>query len=194
MASGPWSSPTASSPARSFGSGCATITAAHSSPSPSHNRPPEPALVGRLARASVFLMGSSMTRWYAVRERGGAADGMTVTGPPPPPPALAVPDEGRGLPVPVAGRLLEPGADLGRAARLLPLERPALEDALDRLGHVQPAAAQGRVERHDAVPAQPQHPLGRLVAGEVVPHQEDAQRRESLGQGEAYRQTLLPGL
>src|SRR6478609_8640285 len=82
---------------------------------------------------------------------------MTVTGPSPPSlPALAVPGEGRGLPVPVAGRLLEPGADLGRAARLLPVERPALEDALDRFGHVQPAAAQGRVERHDAVPAQPQ--------------------------------------
>jgi aldehyde dehydrogenase len=30
---------------------------------------------------------------------------MTVTGPSPPPPALAVPDERRGLPVPVAGRL-----------------------------------------------------------------------------------------
>src|SRR4051812_23395432 len=120
---------------------------------------------------------------------------MTVTGPSPPPlPALAVPDERRGLPVPAPRRLLEPGADLGRAPRLLPLERPALEDALDRLGHVQPAAAQGRVERHDAVPAQPQHHLGRLVAGEVVPHQEDAQRRGALGAGEAYRQTLLPGL
>src|SRR6476659_2745744 len=96
-----------------------------------------------------------------IRERGGAADGMTVTGPPPPPlPALAVPDERRGLPVPAPRRLLEPGADLGRAPRLLPVERPALEDALDRLGHVQPAAAQGRVERHDAVPAQPQHHLG----------------------------------
>src|SRR3954469_24769171 len=77
---------------------------------------------------------------------------MAVTGPPLP--ALAVPDERRGLPVPAPRRLLEPGADLGRAPRLLPVERPALEDALDRLGHVQPAAAQGRVERHDAVPAQ----------------------------------------
>src|SRR3954462_15314935 len=90
-----------------------------------------------------------------MRERGRAADGMTVTGPSPPPlPALAVPDEGRGLPVPAPRRLLEPGADLGRAPRLLPVERPALEDALDRFGHVQPAAAQRRVERHDAVPAQ----------------------------------------
>src|SRR3954454_16684998 len=100
-----------------------------------------------------------------MRERGGAADGMTVTGPSPTPlAALAVPDEGRGLPVPVAGRPLEPGADLGRAPRLLPVEIPALEDALDRLGHVHPAAAQGRAERHDAVPAQPRHHPGRLVA------------------------------
>src|SRR3954453_15036279 len=77
---------------------------------------------------------------------------MTVTGPPPPPlPALAVPDERRGLPVPVAGRLLEPGADLGRAPRLLPVESAPLEDALDRFGHVQPAAARRRVERHEAV-------------------------------------------
>src|SRR4051794_16962017 len=107
---------------------------------------------------------------------------MTVTGPPPPPlPALAVPDERRGLPAPVAGRLLEPGADLGRAPRLLPVESAPLEDARDRFGHVQPAAAQRRVERHDAVPAQPQHPLGRLVAGEVVPHQQDPQRGSRSG-------------
>src|SRR3954462_4106060 len=106
-----------------------------------------------------------------MRERGGPADGMTVTGPPPPPlPALAVPDERRGLPVPVAGRLLEPGADLGRAPRLLPVESAPLEDALDRFGHVQPAAAQRRVERHDAVTAQPEHHPGRLVAGEGGPH------------------------
>src|SRR4051795_7742776 len=51
MASAPWSSPTASSPARNFGSGCATITAAHSSPSPSHNSSPEPALGAHRGRA-----------------------------------------------------------------------------------------------------------------------------------------------
>src|SRR4051794_6817939 len=43
-AAGPWSSPTASSPARSFGNGCAIITAARSSSSLSHNSSPEPAL------------------------------------------------------------------------------------------------------------------------------------------------------
>ncbi len=111
---------------------------------------------------------------------------------PPPLPALAVPHEGCRLPVPSLGRRLEPGADLGRAWRLLAVERPALEEALDRLGHGQPAAGQGRVERHDAVPAQPEHHRRRLVTGELVPHQQHPQRRERLGQGAAQRQALLP--
>src|SRR3954464_14717764 len=38
-------------------------------------------LVGQLARASAFLVGSPVARWYALRERGGPTDGMTVTGP-----------------------------------------------------------------------------------------------------------------
>src|SRR3982750_1311939 len=85
----------------------------------------------------------------------------------PPLVTLAIPQEGRGLPVPGLRRLLEPGADLRRALRVLAVERAPLEDALDGLGHVQPAAAERRVERHDAVPAQPDHHLGALVAGEV---------------------------
>jgi hypothetical protein len=90
-------------------------------------------------------------------------------------PALAVPDKRRGLPVPVPGRLLEPGANLRRTLRLLPIQRPPLEQALDRFGHVQPTATQRGVERHDAVPAQPQHHLGRFVAGQVVPNQQNPQ-------------------
>src|ERR671917_1988477 len=97
-----------------------------------------------------------------------AAEGMSVGASLSPPlPALAVPDERRGLPVPGPGGLLESGADLGRAPRVLAVERAALEDALDGLGHVQPAAAERRVERHEPGPAEPEHPLGRLVAGEV---------------------------
>ena len=88
--------------------------------------------------------------------------------------------------------LLEPGADLGGALRVLPVEGATLEDALDGLGHVEPTAAERGVERHDAVPAQPEHHLGALVPGEVVPHQQEAQRRQRLGQGEALRQPLLP--
>src|SRR3712207_8274552 len=53
-------------------------------------------------------------------------------------------------------RSLEPGADLGGAPRVLPVEGATLEDALDGLGHVEPTAAERGVERHDAVPAQPE--------------------------------------
>src|SRR5918993_4964084 len=101
----------------------------------------------------------------------GAADGVSVAGSfAPPLPALAVPEEGRGLPVPGTRGLLEPGADLGGASRVLPVEGATLEDALDGLRHVEPTAAERGVVRHDAVPAQPEHHLGALVAGEVVPH------------------------
>src|SRR5215210_5562811 len=85
--------------------------------------------------------------------------------------ALAVPGEGRGLLVPGARCLREPGADRGGAVRMLTVAGATLEDALDGRGHVQPAAAERRVERHDAVSTQPGHHLGGLVTGEMVPHQ-----------------------
>jgi hypothetical protein len=84
----------------------------------------------------------------------GAANSVFVAGSLAPPlPAFAVPEEGRGVLVPGACRLLEPGADLGGAVRVLPVEGATLEDALDGLCHVQPTAAERGVERHDAVPA-----------------------------------------
>lgn len=98
------------------------------------------------------------------------------------------------MPVPRLGGLLEPGADLCRALRMLAIERAPLQDALDGLGHVQPAAAERRVERHDPVLAKPDHHLGRLVSGKVVPDEEHAQRRQFGRQGEALRQAVLPGL
>src|ERR671928_180326 len=79
--------------------------------------------------------------------------------------AFAVPEEGRGLPVPGLRRLLEPGADLRWVLRVLAVERAPLEDALDGLGHVQPAATERRVERHDAVLAGPDPPPRRCVGG-----------------------------
>src|SRR4029450_8012584 len=107
----------------------------------------------------------------------GAANGVSFAGSfAPPLPALAIPEEGRGLPVPGTRGLLEPGADLGGALRVLPVGGATLEDALDGLGHVEPTAAERGVERHDAVPAQPEHHLGALVAAEIVPHQQEAQR------------------
>ena len=61
--------------------------------------------------------------------------------------------------------LLEPGADLGRVLRMLAIERAALENALDGLSHVEPAAAERGVERHDAMLAEPEHHPDVLVAG-----------------------------
>src|SRR5215212_8487390 len=90
-----------------------------------------------------------------------AADRTDVTAPLAPPlAALAVPDKGGGLAVPGLGSLLEPCADLGGRLGMLARQGPALEDALDGLGHVQPTTAERGIERHDAVLAQPQHHVG----------------------------------
>ena len=106
---------------------------------------------------------------------GRAADGVSIARLPSPPlPALAVPEKWRGLVIPGLCGLLEPGADLLRALRVLAVERASLEDALDGFGHVQSAAAKRCGERHDPVPAEPDYHLGGLVTGEVVPHEEHA--------------------
>lgn len=77
-------------------------------------------------------------------------------------PAPTVPDEGGRVLDPGPSDLLEPGADLVGALRLLTRERAPLENALDRLGHVEPAAAQGRVER--LIGSQGRTPLAALPA------------------------------
>src|SRR5215204_5409375 len=83
--------------------------------------------------------------------------GLIATGSSPPLPAFAVPHKRRGLLIPALRRLLKPASDLLGAVRMLSIERAALEHTLDRLRHIEPAAAHGRVERHDALFAQPQH-------------------------------------
>src|SRR5215213_3548147 len=108
--------------------------------------------------------------------------------------ALAVPDKGCGLAVPGLGSLLEPGADLSGRLRMLARQGPALEDALDRLGHVQPTAAERRIERHDAVLAQPYHHFRAVMTGKIVPHEQQAQRRQLFGQSKRCRQPVLPHL
>ena len=65
-----------------------------------------------------------MGRYRVSRVSARAADGVPITGSLAPPlPALAVPVEGRGLPVPGLCGLLEPAADLGGAPRALPVGR-----------------------------------------------------------------------
>src|SRR3954452_25431679 len=72
-----------------------------------------------------------------------------ATGSAPPLSAFAVPHKRGWLRIPGPRGLLKPAPDLLGAVWVLPVQRAALEHTLDRLGHVQPAAAHGRVERHD---------------------------------------------
>lgn len=109
------------------------------------------------------------------------------------PPPFAIPDKGRGLAVPGTGRLLEPCADLAGSAWVVSIDGAAFENALDGFSHVQPTAAQRRVEGHDAVFAQPDHHVGAFVTHEVVPDQQHAKWRQGIRQGEAFRQPHLPG-
>jgi len=104
--------------------------------------------------------------------RCGAAAGLASPGSMAPLSTLAVPHKGCGLQVPSLRRLLEPHTNLGRAVGMLTIECAALEDALDRLGQIQPAAAQGRIQRHNAVLTQPQHHLRGFVTREIVPDQQ----------------------
>ena len=59
----------------------------------------------------------------------------------------------------------EPGNYLVGGSLILPVQRPPLQDALDRLGHIQPGAAQWYVERHDPMRDQPIHHHGRFMTG-----------------------------
>ena len=65
--------------------------------------------------------------------------------------ALAVPDERSGGGVPARDRVVEPGDQVVLGLGLLSVEGAADDDPLDGLGHVQPGAADRRVERHHAV-------------------------------------------
>src|SRR5215203_5794494 len=103
-----------------------------------------------------------MKRLVGAGARAAEPVDRLATGSSPPLPAFAVPDKRGWLLIPAPRGLLKPASDLVWAVRMLSVQRAALEHALDRLGHVQPAAAHGRVERHDTMRAQPQHQVGCL--------------------------------
>lgn len=50
-----------------------------------------------------------------------------------------------------------------------PAKGASSEDPLDRLGYIEVRASQGREERHDAMGEEPQHEVGSVVPGAVVP-------------------------
>src|SRR5438874_659164 len=86
--------------------------------------------------------------------------------------ALSSPDKWCRLPVPAACCRLQPGDDLLRRRRMVPVEGATLKDPLDRFRHVEVRAAQRREEHHDPVGEEPEDERRRMVPGEVIPDQE----------------------
>ena len=103
--------------------------------------------------------------------------------------ALAVPDERRGVGVPARDGVVEPGDQVVLGLGVVSVEGAADDDPLDGLGHVQPGAADRRVERHHAVVEQPADDRPAEVAGQVVPDQEHPEWRQGLD-----RRMTEPGL
>jgi hypothetical protein len=95
--------------------------------------------------------------------------------------ARAVPNERSGGGVPAGDGVVEPGDQVVLGLRLLSVEGAADDDPLDGLGHVQPGAADRRVERHHAVVEQPADDRPAQVAGQVIPDQEHTEWRQGLG-------------
>ena len=77
---------------------------------------------------------------------------------------------------------------------MLPIQRPPHQDALHGFSQVEPGAAEGRVQRHDAVLEQPADQVRGLVAGQIVENQERPQWWELSQQCRADRQPRLPRL
>lgn len=104
--------------------------------------------------------------------------------------AFACPGEGRWLLVPARHGLVEPATQLGLGLRMLPCQRPCDEDALHRLGHIQPRPGERRVQGPDPVLEEPDDQLRSVVSGEVVPHQQEPQRRQ--GRAGRMAEPMLP--
>lgn len=115
-----------------------------------------------------------------------------LSGPVSPGFTLATPDKGCRLAVPGFGSSFKPKDDVLGLGRVLTCKRPANEDTLDRLSHIQPTPTNRRVNGHDAVLHQPADQFGGLMSGKVVQHQEHSEGRRVSEQGEPDLQTLLP--
>src|SRR5258708_6734815 len=73
--------------------------------------------------------------------------------------SFAIPDKRCGILVPTCHGLFQPVHDLQGALRILSAERTTDDDALHRLGHVEPGAPNGRVERHHPMVKQPAYQI-----------------------------------
>lgn len=91
---------------------------------------------------------------------------------------LAMPDERGRVGIPAGDGVVEPGDQLLLGPGMVAVEGAADDDPLDRLGEVEPGAAERSVERHDAVLEQPADDRPTQMAGQIVPDQDEAERRQ----------------
>ncbi len=89
--------------------------------------------------------------------------------------ALATPLEAGGCGIPAGDGVIQPGDQVLLTLGMLAGEGATANDALQRLGHVEPGAAEWRVQRHDAMLEQPVDDRPTEVAGEIVPNEDGAQ-------------------
>lgn len=108
--------------------------------------------------------------------------------------ALPTPHKGCRLPVPAVRCRLQPGDDLLSRLGMHSVQCPALQEALDGFGHIEPGSAQRGKERNDAVLEQPEDEGHRVVPGRVVPDQQHPERGRILRKGDPDRESLLPAL
>ena len=92
--------------------------------------------------------------------------------------AFAAPHERSRGTVPGLCGGLQPSDDFRWHSRVLTVQGTPLQDTLDRLSHIQPGSAQGRVEWDNAVFKEPLHPVRGLVPLEIVYDEQQTQRRQ----------------
>ena len=92
----------------------------------------------------------------------------------PPTPTFPIPDKGRWVLVPAGDGLLEPVDDLLSRLGVLTGEGASHDDALQRLGHIEPGARERGIEGQDATVQQPTHHVVRQMPRQVIPDQDQS--------------------
>src|SRR3990172_10812644 len=89
---------------------------------------------------------------------------------------LTATEEGCGLTVPPTHCCTQPALHpFGIGLRVLPLQRPALDNPLNRFRHIQPRTRQRGVEYADALRLTPRDHLPRVMSPQVIPEEQHPQ-------------------
>jgi hypothetical protein len=78
------------------------------------------------------------------------------------------------------------------AYRVLSIQCPSFEDALNRFHPIQVGAADRRIEGHNAVGKEPEHNVDGVMPSEIVEHEEHPEWRQFLGERDPHREPFLP--